>query len=421
MIIQKKMEKIIFIKKKNIYEDYNQNKLDYLKNEKFNKIFIVKLIFYIFVFFIFFMIYKSKKEISPLKEIKKFINDCKRFIRYNNKENNNCQNPFLSICLSAFNMENYIERNILSIINQSFQDFEIILVNDNSNDNTGSIIKRMQLEDERIKIINHSKNLGVYKSRIEAILNAKGTYIIIMDPDDMFLNKNLFYKLYNYNLEFNLDIIEFSVYRQIEGEKTMFFPNNHFENHYHNFDKQIIYQPDLSNLLYYLPETGDYSHTICRNIWNKMIKKKIFLDLHKYIGNDYFNEYVITSDDMLMNIVAYQFAQNYSNINFPGYLYIIREISMSHGDGGITLMKIRTINYLLYFQMFYKYIKDFNKDRNYLFYEMKNLNHFIINIKEYNMTEYIPKQIKFFKEIIKDKSTSYGFRKYVENLLLLFQ
>ena len=57
----------------------------------------------------------------------------------------------------------------------------------------------MQKEDNRILIINHFQNLGVYKSRIESILEAKGKYIMLMDPDDMYLNDNLFQKLYEYN------------------------------------------------------------------------------------------------------------------------------------------------------------------------------------------------------------------------------
>jgi len=53
-------------------------------------------------------------------------------------------------------MNKYIERAIISIINQSFQNFEIIVVNDNSKDETEMIIKRLQLDDNRIKLINHN-------------------------------------------------------------------------------------------------------------------------------------------------------------------------------------------------------------------------------------------------------------------------
>ena len=213
--------------------------------------------------------------------------------------------------MAALNMKLYMQQNLLSIINQSFQDFEIIIVNDFSKDETEFIIERLQSKDPRIKLVNHSKNLGVYHSRMEAILTAKGEYILLMDPDDMLLNPNLFKELYNFNLKNNLDIVEFSVYQQTEGEKQIVIPDNHFEVHYHNFQKDIISQPELSNLLYYQPGTKKYSKTICRNIWNKIIRRKVFLKVDEFIGKSYYNAFVITADDMLMNVMAYQYAQNY--------------------------------------------------------------------------------------------------------------
>ena len=73
-----------------------------------------------------------------------------------------------------------------------------------------------------------------------------------------------------------------------------------------------------------------------------------------------------------MNLIVYHFSNNYSNIEVPGYLYNIRKISISHGDGGNELKIIRSINYLLYFQIFYKYIKELKKSRNFLYFEMRD-------------------------------------------------
>ena len=339
---------------------------------------------------------------------------CKRSRKLKRKKiENHC--PYISVCLSALNMKLYIKQNLLSIINQSFQNFEIVIVNDFSIDDTENIIRNMKLSDNRIILINHSKNMGVYHSRIEAILNAKGKYILLMDPDDMFLNPDLFQEIYNYNLKNNLDIIEFSVYQQNDGEKTIFLPNNHFETHYHDFPKEIISQPELSNILFYLPGTREYSKTICRNIWNKLIRREVFLKVDEYIGKEYYDSFVITADDMIMNVIAYQYAQNYSNIILPGYLYNIRKVSMSRGEGGIKLKEIRTINHYMYFSLFYKYIKDFNKDRNFLFYEMKDLNHYILYIKDLNMKQYIFKEIEFLKVLMRDANISEEFKEYIKN------
>ena len=318
-------------------------------------------------------------------------------------------------------MEKYIHQNLLSILNQSFQNFEIIIVNDSSKDKTERIIRMLQLVDNRIKLVNHSKNLGVYHSRIEAILNYKGEYILLMDPDDMFLNPNLFQELYKYNLKKNLDIIEFSVYQQRDGEKKIFLPDNHFESYYHNFPKEIISQPELSNLLYYLPGTKEYSKTICRNIWNKIIRRKVMLKVDEYIGKEYYESFVITADDMIMNIISYQYAQNFSNIMLPGYLYNIRNISMSRGEGGIKLKKIRIINHYQYFSLFYKYLKEFHKDRNFLMYEMKDLNHYVLFIKDLDMKNYIIKEIQFLNDLLNDRNITEEFKDYILRALSYFR
>ena len=63
-------------------------------------------------------------------------------------------------------------------MNQSFQDFEIVIVNDFSNDNTLKIISRIKLKNSKIKLVNHNKNLGVLATRIDCILNSSGKYII---------------------------------------------------------------------------------------------------------------------------------------------------------------------------------------------------------------------------------------------------
>ena len=389
-----------------------------IKNKKF--IILLRLLFLIFLIINLFFHKSNINRLLSLKINKRFINDCKKSINYKRIKIIN-QSPYFSICLSALNMENYIKRALLSILNQSFQDFEIIIINDNSNDNTENIINKMRFEDNRITCIYHQKNMGVYSSRIEAILLAKGKYIILMDPDDMFLNENLLKILYNYNLKLNLDIVEFTVFREIEDSKLIFYPDIHFKTHYHNFSKKIIYQPELSEILFYIPNTKNYSHTICRNIWNKMINRKIFLKAIKYIGSYYLNQFVITADDILMNLIVYHYANNYSNIEIPGYLYNIRKASMSHGDGGNELNIIRSINYFLYFQILYKYIKEFKKCRNFLYFEMEDFKQYILDIKNYNVKKYIPQVINYLNEIINDKYVSYFFRNYTNQLLLYFQ
>ena len=242
-----------------------------------------------------------------------------------------------------------------------------------------------------------------------------------MDPDDLYLNENLFQELYNYNLKYNLDIIEFTVFQQIEGRRSIFYPKKHYESHYHNFTKNIIFQPNLSKILFHNPNNNLYTHSICRNIWNKIIRKTIFLDMHKFIGLDYFNDFVITADDMAMNTIIYHFANNYSNIYLPGYLYNIRTLSMSRGNGGIWLKQVRAYNYLLYFKILFKYIKQFGYNRRFLFHEIRSLKSYIYSIKDNNMTIYENYTKIFLNEILNDVFEDKTLKSFVVKLLLYFE
>ena len=380
--------------------------------------FILCLYIFYFTSISFFSFLKEKNYID-LTKFYQYIKDCNNSINYDRDKIYN-NHPYISVCIPVYNMENYIEKNLLSIINQSFQDFEIIIVNDASQDNTENIIKRFQTTDKRIKLLSHSKQLGTYHSRIDAIYNPKSKYTLLMDPDDMYLNENLFQKLYDYNIKYNLDITEFLVLQQIEGSNEIFFSKTQFGNHSHNFNKNIIYQPELSNLLYHEANSNEYSRTICRNIWNKMIRKDIFIKASEYIGEDYYNEYIITGDDMLMNIVTYQFANNFTNIKLPGYLYLQRNVSMSRG-GSDEIKEIRAKNFICYFQKFFKYIKDYKKDINILYYEMKNLNRKLSIIKRNNMIECKSFIIDLFKNILGEKNVSIKFQIYLQKLSFYYE
>ena len=279
---------------------------------------------------------------------KHFVRDCFNLKKYYRKSFK-VEFPYLSICIPSYNMESYINKVIISILNQSFQNFEIIIVNDDSDDKTLNEIKKLQLEDNRIKLINHSKNLGVYNSRVDAIISSKGKYLILIDPDDILINPNLFQELYNFNLKNNVDIIEYTVICYIEKSKTIEIKQKYY--HFHNFSKTIISQPDLDDIYYYLNTAKNISSIVrCKVIWNKIIRRKTLMKSLEYIGTDYYNEFFITAEDTIINLVSIHFSKNYSNINFPGYMYNIRNKSMTHGKRNKKYEILFCYNHLLYFK-----------------------------------------------------------------------
>ena len=394
-----------------MYENSWNNIINYYYN-KLGDILIIVFCFYIIIYFR-----------DPDLIYKKYIEYCRKGRYRNYNKNINLQNTnliYISICIPVYNMEKYIEQSLLSILNQSFKNYEIIFVNDNSNDKTIETIEKFQNMDKRIKIINHQMKQGVYCSRKDAILNAFGEFILMMDPDDMFLNKDLFKELYNYNSKYNLDINEFIVYHQIEGENKIYKPVEHLFNHWHNFGKTIIYQPELSNIIFYIPKSNNISSIICRTIWNKLIKREIMIKAVNYVEKIFKSKFLITADDTPINIMVFNFAKNFSNIKIPGYLYIKRNISMSRGKNIKELDKIRGYNYLLYFKFLFTYVKEFKKDINFFLKEFDEFHHFLYLIKNLNISYYIPKAIVFFKKIRKIHNIPKNSRLIINKLILYF-
>ena len=89
----------------------------------------------------------------------------------------------VSVIVPVYNVEKYIKKCVESLINQEYRNFEIILINDGSVDNSGMIIDEMSLRDDRIKVI-HQKNQGVSAARNVGISFSKGEYITFVDGDD---------------------------------------------------------------------------------------------------------------------------------------------------------------------------------------------------------------------------------------------
>ena len=122
-----------------------------------------------------------------------------------------------------------------------------------------------------------------------------------------------------------------------------------------------------------------------------------------------------------MNLIIYHYPKNYSNIDLPGYLYTIRTVSMSRGNGGEKLLLTRAINYYYYFNIFHKFIKQFDIERLSLFYEIRSLQKFILYFKNFNIISYHDKIINFLNSIIDDDGTDKTFKIYANNILSYYE
>ncbi len=102
--------------------------------------------------------------------------------------------PLISIIVPVYNVEKYIEKCILSILEQTYKNIEIIIIDDGSTDNSGKLLDVLEKKDQRIKVI-HKDNAGVSAARNDGIDMARGKYVIFVDGDDYISNDFVEYML----------------------------------------------------------------------------------------------------------------------------------------------------------------------------------------------------------------------------------
>lgn len=111
----------------------------------------------------------------------------------------------VSIIIPYYKKKNYINKTISSVLRQSYQKFEIIIVNDEPGKSSKDILIKIKKKDKRIKIVNNKKNIGAGPSRNKGIKIAKGNYIAFIDSDDLWKKNKLktqinIMKKYDYNI-----------------------------------------------------------------------------------------------------------------------------------------------------------------------------------------------------------------------------
>lgn len=99
--------------------------------------------------------------------------------------------PVVSVIIPTYNRVHLLRRAIQSVLNQTYQDFEIIIIDDGSIDNTEEVVKKFQEQDKRVRYIKHEENKGGSAARNTGIKNAKGKYIAFLDSDDEWLPTKL--------------------------------------------------------------------------------------------------------------------------------------------------------------------------------------------------------------------------------------
>lgn len=139
------------------------------------------------------------------------------------------KNDLISIVVPIYNVEKYLNRCIDSVINQTYKNLEIILVDDGSNDNSGMICDQYAKKDKRIRVI-HQDNAGQAAARNLGIELARGKYLAFVDSDD-YITLDYIEYLYNLLIKYNADMSICS-YRIITNKKIVDAKQDYFELEY---------------------------------------------------------------------------------------------------------------------------------------------------------------------------------------------
>lgn len=216
-------------------------------------------------------------------------------------------NELLSIIIPAYNIENYIGRCLDSLINQTYKNLEIIVVDDGSTDNTLSIIHEYENEDNRIVVI-HKENEGVSIARLTGMKQAKGTYVGFVDGDDV-VEDNMFELLMKNAIEYHADISHCGY--------VMDFPDGHSD-YYYGTKKKIIQDNEtgLRNLL-----EGKF---IEPGLWNKIYKREL-IDI--FIQNQDMDYGIKNLEDLLVNYYLFKESKLSIYEDLCKYHYVLRKSS----------------------------------------------------------------------------------------------
>ena len=233
----------------------------------------------------------------------------------------------ISVIVPIYNVEKYLNRCVDSIINQTYKNLEIILVDDGSPDNCGKICDEYAKKDKRIKVI-HKKNGGLSDARNAGIDLAKGKYIGFVDSDD-YIEKDMYSYLYNLVLENNAQISICNWYEVNENERID--KNIKFNDFTIGKDRAIemliqdkIIKNYAWNKLYDISlfKKYDIRYPYGRKMEDVGTTYKLFYYSKKIaIGNKPEYNYIIRSNS-IMNSKNFQFYVDYYEIMYERYNFL---------------------------------------------------------------------------------------------------
>ena len=218
----------------------------------------------------------------------------------------------VSVIVPIFNVKEYLYECVQSVINQTYRDIEIILINDGSNDGSGELCDKLVKEYAGLISVIHQENMGPFPARMAGVRKAEGDIIVFLDGDDV-LAADALEKITNAFTQYNCDLV---MYTTKASEK---FPCNFIEQ---SLKENYVYEKEEKKILYKKLLLGQIANGVCF----KAIKRKcinIDGDIADLINLKY-------GEDLLMSAYFLTYCESAVYINEGLYYYRAREGSAIH-------------------------------------------------------------------------------------------
>lgn len=234
----------------------------------------------------------------------------------------------VSVVVPVYNVEEYLDKSVFSIINQTYKELEILLIDDGSKDNSGILCDEWAEKDNRIRVI-HKENGGLSSARNTGIDYATGDYIMFEDSDD-WLEETIIEKCVARIEKDKSDLVLFG-YRKIDE-------NGHNLGEF-TFGNGTYSRTELIQQLYSRIVEMSFGYA-----WNKLYKFEVLKKSR--IRND---STIIDREDLVFNMQLLNHWEKISYLNCVGYNYLQRETSLLHNSNLARLNNIKPFCERMYY------------------------------------------------------------------------
>lgn len=227
----------------------------------------------------------------------------------------------ISIVMPVYNTEKYVERCIDSVLQQTYRNIELIIVDDCSPGNIKEIAQKYVQKDSRVQIVWHEKNRGLFRARLTGAERATGEYIAFIDSDD-YVTNDYYHTLLEKAEEKQADIvIGHTVYQREDGYQYI----HNF--HDASFEFDLITGEEVQKQFF--EQKGQcYSwHTV----WNKLYRKTLWDQCAPYYEK--ITGHVIMTEDIAFSTVLFYFAKSVSTVPNDAYFYCANENASTNSEG----------------------------------------------------------------------------------------